>query len=134
MQPRLSPNFLSSSTRVHRTGPLVLQDRDLAAAAAAAITPITIAVFTMWPPPYNEPAAEWFTLLRDNPLLGLMSLDLGFVVVTALIIPLMAALTVALYRVKPAMVLLAGVLSSSALRRSSVLIHRSKCCLSATAT
>jgi hypothetical protein len=81
-----------------------------AAAVAAVVTPVTIAVFSIWPPPYDEPATEWFELLTDNPLLGLMSLDLGFVVVTALMIPLMTALTVALYRTRPALVVLAGAL------------------------
>src|SRR5688572_13413541 len=69
---------------------------------AALLTPVTIAGFMLWPPPYDGRAREWFDLLQDNPLLGLVSLDLLYVVITALMVPLMVGLCVALRRVRPA--------------------------------
>lgn len=78
-----------------------------AAILAALITPITIAVFSIWPPPYDEGAAKWFELLQDNPVLGLVSLDLLFVVVNVLMLAVMLALYVALRRINPAFMTLA---------------------------
>lgn len=78
-----------------------------AAILAAVITPITIAVFSMWPPPYDDGAARWFELLQDNPVLGLVSLDLLFVVVNILMLPVMVALYVALRRIHTAYMTLA---------------------------
>jgi hypothetical protein len=69
-----------------------------AALIAAIATPITIAVFALWPPPYEEGVERWFELLSDNPLLGLMSLDLAFLIVNVLMIPVMLALYVVLRR------------------------------------
>jgi len=82
----------------------------LAAALAAVLTPVTIAVFALWPPPYEATAKEWFDLYQDSALLGLMSLDLGFVIISILVIPVMLALYVALGDVRPAHTAIAGVL------------------------
>jgi hypothetical protein len=79
----------------------------VAATLAAVITPLTIAVFAKWPPPYDAGAAEWFELLHGNPILGLVSLDLLFVIVSILMLPVMLALYVALRRVSPAYMTLA---------------------------
>lgn len=73
-----------------------------AAVLAAALTPIAISVFAIWPPPYEESSAKLFELLQDKPILGLVSLDLLFVVVNVLMIPVMLGLFVALRRVSPA--------------------------------
>lgn len=82
----------------------------IAAALSALLTPISVAVFVIWPPPYDGTAAEWFDLFRDNALLGLMSLDLPFLVVGVLMIPVMLALYIALERVRPAHMAIGAVL------------------------
>jgi len=80
----------------------------IAAAVAALLTPITIGVFIAWPPPYGGSADEWFRLYQDNPLLGLMSLDLGFVVINVVMIPIVLGLYVALRRRSPSWMLFAA--------------------------
>jgi len=79
----------------------------IAALLAAVLTPIAITVFGISPPPYDDGAAEWFELLHDSPLLGLVSLDLLFVIVNVLMIPVMLGLYVALRRLSPAYMTLA---------------------------
>jgi hypothetical protein len=70
----------------------------VAALLAAAATAIAIAVFIAWPPPYDGTVADWFALYRENPLLGMVSLDLLLVVTYALLIPVVLAECVALRR------------------------------------
>jgi hypothetical protein len=83
----------------------------IAAAAAAFLTPISVGVFAMWPPPgYEEGARVWFELIQNNKMLGLLSLDLPFLIITALMVPVMLALFVALREVRPAHIAIAGVL------------------------
>ena len=79
----------------------------IAALLAAVLTPIVIAVFAAWPPPYDESAGKWFELLQDNPVLGLISLDLGYVVINVLMIPVLLGLYAALRRVSPSLMTLA---------------------------
>jgi len=81
----------------------------MAAAVAALMTPLAITVFAIWPPPYDKGAAKWFELFQDNKILGLVSLDLLFVVVNVLMIPVMLGLYVALRRVSPSYITLAVV-------------------------
>ena len=78
------------------------------ALATAVLTPLLITVFAVWPPPYEGSAEEWFELFRDNQILGLISLDLGFVVVSVLLIPVMVALYIALRHVNPSLMAIAG--------------------------
>jgi hypothetical protein len=57
----------------------------IAAAVAALLTPISVSVFAIWPPPeYDAGARVWFEHIQDNKLLGLLSLDLPFLIITAL--------------------------------------------------
>ena len=78
-----------------------------AALTAAALTPVAIAVFAIWPPPYDGTAEDWFSVFQDSRLLGLMSLDLPFVVINILMIPIMIALYVCLRRFSPSFMALA---------------------------
>ena len=49
----------------------------IAALIGAAIVPIQMVVFIAWPlPALDAPVTEWFALLQDNPLRGLLNLDL----------------------------------------------------------
>jgi hypothetical protein len=79
----------------------------VAALVAAAITIVSIAAFIVWPPPADGGAAAWFELYRNNPLLGMVSLDLPFIVVDLLMVPVMLALYMALRRSSPAATLVA---------------------------
>lgn len=78
-----------------------------AALVTAVLTPIALAVFAIWPPPYEGTAEDWFLVFQDNWLLGLMSLDLPFVVINILMIPIMLALYICLRRVSPSLMALA---------------------------
>lgn len=83
----------------------------IAAALAAIVTPISVSVFAAWPPPgYEEGARVWFEHIQDNKILGLMSLDLPFLIVSLLMVPVMVALFVALRDVRPTQVVIGGVL------------------------
>ena len=85
----------------------------IAAAAAlmsAVFIPIQIAVFLLWPPPLDGTAADWFGLLQDNRLAGLIDLDLLLVADNVLLIPILLALFLALRRARESMMLIASAL------------------------
>jgi hypothetical protein len=71
------------------------------------LIPLAIIVFAVWPPPFDETASEWFELYQDNWLLGLLSLDLLFLLSNVLMIPIYLALYVALRRVSESLMLVA---------------------------
>lgn len=84
---------------------------NLAAGLAALLTPISVGVFALSPPPaYDEGAAAWFEHINDNVFLGWMSLDLPLLIISVLIIPVMVALVAALRNIRPAHVAIAGAL------------------------
>jgi hypothetical protein len=80
-----------------------------AAAAAALITavliPIQIAIFIAYP--FPDTVAGWFTLLQQDPLPGLVDLDLLLVVDNVLLVVIALALYVALREVSPSTTLIA---------------------------
>jgi hypothetical protein len=67
-----------------------------AALLIAVISPSAVVIFMVWPPPLEGTAVEWFALLHANSLRGLLSLDLLFMMVYALLIPVFLALYVSL--------------------------------------
>jgi hypothetical protein len=69
--------------------------------------PIQIIAFSMAPIPTT--AVDWFTLLRNNRLLGLLDLDLLYVADQALLIPIFLTLYVALRRANKAYMALATI-------------------------
>ena len=73
-----------------------------------AFFPIQIIAFSMAPIPTT--AIDWFTLLQNNRLLGLLDLDLLYVADQALLIPIFLALYVALRRANKAYMTLATIL------------------------
>lgn len=81
-----------------------------AAGAAALITavliPIQIAVFIAYP--YPDTVAGWFRLLQDNPLAGLVGLDLLLVVDNILLVVIALAVYVALRRLSPSVTTMAA--------------------------
>lgn len=76
-----------------------------AAMLSVALIAAAVGVFLFWPPPSD--VTGWFTLLRQNPLLGLLNLDLVMVVSAALLIPLYLALYTALRRISQSLALIA---------------------------
>jgi hypothetical protein len=83
-----------------------------AALATAAITTIAIVAHIVWPPPpWSAGAAiDWFTLFQSNALRALVGLDLLFMAVYALLIPIYLALYVALRHASESAMALAGAL------------------------
>jgi hypothetical protein len=81
-----------------------------AAGAAALITavliPVQIAVFIAYP--YPDTVAGWFGLLRDNPLAGLVDLDLLLVVDNILLVVIALAVYVALRQASPSVTTMAA--------------------------
>ncbi len=67
--------------------------------AMVAFILVQVTVYVVWPPPAFEGSAlPWFELLQDNRLLGLLSLDLLYLIDTALLVLMYLALYVALRR------------------------------------
>jgi len=69
-----------------------------AALFSALFIPIQIVVFLLWPPPLHGTAVDWFTLLHNHRLAGLVDLDLLLVADNVLLIPILLALYVVLRR------------------------------------
>ncbi|WP_432833632.1 hypothetical protein [Dactylosporangium sp. CA-092794] len=79
----------------------------VAALLSAVFIPIQIAVFLAWPPPLDGTAVDWFRLLREHRLAGLIDLDLLLVADNVLLMPILLALYLALRRAYPSVMLLA---------------------------
>lgn len=91
--------------------PLLYRVGGVAAGVAAILTPISVGVFAVSPPPaYDAGARVWFEHIQDDRLLGWMGLDLPFLLITILMIPVMVAVAAALLSVRPAQVILAAAL------------------------
>src|SRR2546430_2070823 len=69
-----------------------------ASLVSALFIPIQIAVFLACPPPLDGKAVDWFDLLRNRRLAGLVDLDLLLVADNVLLIPIFLALYVVLHR------------------------------------
>ena len=86
-----------------------------AAAASVVLIVVQIAVYVVWPPP--ETAAGHFAVLLANPVLGLLGLDLLYIVSNLLAYLLYFALAAVLWRVSRSAVVVAlafGVLGMAA--------------------
>jgi len=79
-----------------------------AAVVSLVFFPIQIAVFMLRPMPTT--IVGWFELLHDSPLVGLVHLDLLLMVDQVLIALILLALFVALRRMNPSLVVIAGLL------------------------
>jgi hypothetical protein len=81
-----------------------------AALVGAALIPVAMVVFIAWPPPASDaPVAVWFARFQDNPLRGLLSLDLVYMGSWLALIPVLLALYAALRRFGEAAMALATV-------------------------
>ena len=74
-----------------------------AAAAAGAIltaicVPLQVALFIAVPPPTSHSVGAWFDLFNQNPIIGLLSLDLLMMVEQVLAVPIILALFLLVYR------------------------------------
>jgi hypothetical protein len=72
---------------------------------AVALIPISIVVFMIWPPP--ETVRGHFALLQENLLLGLLGIDLIYLITNVLMLPLMLALYMVLRPANESLILLA---------------------------
>jgi hypothetical protein len=91
-----------------------------AALASVALIVVQVAIYVAWPPPVNT--ADFFELLIENPLLGVIALDALYIVSNLLAFLLYLALAVALWRVSRSAVVVAiafGVLGMAAYMASS---------------
>ncbi len=77
----------------------------VAAILMALLVPVQVAIYLLYPPPVA--VADFFALFERNTLLGLLSLDLIYLIDNALMIPIYLAVYVALRRVAPSAMLLA---------------------------
>lgn len=80
----------------------------IAALFALALIPLAAAAYFLWPPPST--VAGHLTLLREQPLLGLLGLDLPMLLSTIALLPVYLALYAALRRVSPSFMMVALVL------------------------
>ncbi|MEZ4862781.1 MAG: hypothetical protein R3C14_15805 [Caldilineaceae bacterium] len=71
---------------------------------AVGLIPISITVFIIWPPP--ETVIGHFVLLQEHWWLGLLGLDLIYLVANTLLLPMILALYLALRRVNESLMLL----------------------------
>lgn len=77
----------------------------------AALILVQVTVYVAWPPPaFDGPVLPWFELLQDNRLLGLLNLDLLYLVDSALLAVMYLALYVALRRTMESAMLVGTVL------------------------
>jgi hypothetical protein len=82
-----------------------------AALIMVALILVQVTVYVAWPPPaFDGPALPWFELLQDNRLLGLLSLDLLYLVDSALLAVMYLALYIALRRTSESAMLVGTVL------------------------
>jgi hypothetical protein len=106
-----SPTRLQESDRVLVTPQPTPSWRTLyraagvAALATAVLVPIQLAVFMAYP--FPETVTGWFQLLQDNPLAGLVDLDLLLVVDNVLLVVIALALYVALRPTSPSVTTMA---------------------------
>lgn len=77
----------------------------IAAVFGILIIPIQIIIFAISPPPAN--VNEWFVLFQKSPLLGLLNMDLLYLINNLLLIPVYVALYVALKPIRESMVFIA---------------------------
>ena len=77
----------------------------VAALITAVLVPVQLAVFMAYP--FPDTVAGWFQLLQDNPLAGLVNLDLLLVVDNVLLVVIALALYVALRPASPAVTTMA---------------------------
>lgn len=73
-----------------------------------ALIPVQVFFFFVWPPPATTEG--WFELFQNNGLLGLISMDLLYLLTNLLLIPLYLAVHQALHGESPSAMLLAVVL------------------------
>ena len=84
----------------------------VAALVSAVFIPVQVAVFLVWPPPVDGTAVDWFALLHDHRLVGLVDLDLLLVADNVLLIAILLALYAALRWTYPSVVVIAVALGS----------------------
>lgn len=80
----------------------------VAALLSVLLIPIQIFIFVRWPPP--GPVADWFALFQQNWFLGLLSLDLLYLLNNTFLVLIYLALYIALRQVNPSWMIIMLVL------------------------
>jgi hypothetical protein len=80
----------------------------IAALITAVLIMVQMIVFILWPPPST--AIDYFNLFQDNALLGLLALDLLYVIDNVLLIPILLALYVALRKTNESFMIIGAAL------------------------
>jgi len=80
----------------------------MAALITAVLIVVQMIVFILWPPPST--AIDYFNLFQDSTLLGLLALDLLYVIDNVLLIPILLALYVALRRTNEPLMIIGAAL------------------------
>ncbi|MBN2781581.1 MAG: hypothetical protein JXR21_06425 [Candidatus Marinimicrobia bacterium] len=86
----------------------LIRTGSIAALVIVALIPVQILIFVLFPPP--ESTLGFFELFRNNPFLGLLSLDLLYIFSNSILILFYLGLAAALRRTDPAILLIAVVL------------------------
>jgi hypothetical protein len=98
----------------HRSADARWRGLFLAGAAGAVLTaaciPLQVLLFIAWPPPASREVADWFLLFNENPLRGLLSMDLVMMVEQVLLVPVIVSLWVLLRRGNGSLMLLGATL------------------------
>ncbi|MET3861388.1 hypothetical protein ABIE38_002321 [Dietzia sp. 2505] len=103
-----------------------------AALASVVLIGVQIAVYLIWPPP--DTAEDFFRVLSENPMAGLLMLDLLYPLSNTLTLLLYAALAVALWRVSRSAVVIAlalggiGMAAYMASLRPVEMLHLARAC------
>lgn len=79
----------------------------VASLVTAIFIPIQIIAFIIWIPPDYNAIAKWFAVFHENAIGGLMRMDLLLMADYVLLIPIVLALYVALYRRSPSLMVVA---------------------------
>lgn len=112
--PASADNGIAPMKGVYRIGAV-------AALIGVAVMVIQIVIYVVWPPP--DTVEGFFALLQENTLLGLLSLDLLYILNNTLLVPIYLALYLAIRRFAPSVTLIAlllGLLGIGAYYASTV--------------
>jgi hypothetical protein len=101
--PALRQRSVAAATTEARTAGewnLLYRAAGIAALMVVALMPVQLAVFALWPPPTT--VAGWFDLFQQNPLIGLLNMDLALIADYVLLAVMFLALFTILRVVRPA--------------------------------
>jgi len=100
------PNAATAAT-VDSRWSVLFRVAGVGALLTAILIPLQIVAFIAWPLPTGG-VLEWFELFQESPIVALISYDLVLLLEEVLLIPIIAALTVVLFRTSPSLAITAA--------------------------